>query len=367
MRWTSLFEGLSWIVSLPPIAITLSNSELGRVAVGAFGPPAGTTLVQWLGVASLLVGGSALSTKSPRLIGLAGATFLSLGTAAYQHRDFTTRDVKFPGNNIEIAATIYEPRDHAVHPAVVLVPGSAPFKRGFYSLWAERFAKNGTVVIVPDKRGVGGTGGNFEHENNGSKANLDLLAGDAVAALDYAVKIPTIDTTRLGLFGLSQAGWTAPMAALRSSHAKFLLLITSPTVSVREEGAWSRMRGDDDNGGAAILTREVAERAMDTIKVGGVDARTRLGALSIPGLWLFGADDNSMPTRKSVGVLDSLRILGKPYLSVTFNRAGHLIATRKGSLLPHTVPSAWNLMYDWVANPGNIPRAEKNLRNLGKK
>src|SRR5205085_1311535 len=96
-----------------------------------------------------------------------------------------------------------------------------------------------------------------------------------------------------------------------------------------------------------------ADRAMDTVRIGGVDARTRLGALTIPGLWLFGANDNSIPTRKSVSVLDSLRALGQPFVSLTFNDAGHLLATRRRSLLPHATQSSWDFMYNWISNPGN--------------
>jgi dipeptidyl aminopeptidase/acylaminoacyl peptidase len=229
----------------------------------------------------------------------------------------------------------------------VLVPGSAPLKRGFYSLWAEQLAKRGVVVVVPDKRGVGGTGGTVERNNNTSKANLELLASDAVSALEFAAKLSTVDSTRLGLFGLSQGGWVAPMAAVRSNRARFLLFITSPTVSVREEGAWSRMRGDDKE--SARYSRADAERMMDTVSVGGVDARSRLGALDIPGLWLFGAEDNSIPTRKSVAVLDSLRRLGKPFQSATFPDAGHVLFTKKGGLIPHIAPSSWDTIGRWLA------------------
>lgn len=88
---------------------------------------------------------------------------------------------------------------------------------------------------------------------------------------------------------------------------------------------------------------------MDTVSVGGVDARTRLGALTIPGLWLFAAEDNSIPTRKSVAVLDSLRAGGKAFKSVTFPNAGHLLFTRKGSVLPHVAPSSWGQIDRWIA------------------
>ena len=119
----------------------------------------------------------------------AGLVLAALATVLFvfaRSRDVRRRDVTFEGNGISIAATIYEPLTQGQHPAVVFVPGSAPFKRGLYALWAEHLARLGVMSIVPDKRGVGGTGGAFERDNNSSKANLELLAGDAVAALVYA-------------------------------------------------------------------------------------------------------------------------------------------------------------------------------------
>jgi uncharacterized protein len=219
-------------------------------------------------------------------------------------------------------------------------------RRGFYALWAEHLARQGLVVLVPDKRGVGGTGGHFERENNSSLTNLSVLAQDVVAALDFAVTESSVDTTRLGLFGLSQAGWVAPMAALRSPRARFAIMLTAPTVSVREEGAWSDLRGDDQT--AASRSLRDAERIVDTIAAGGVDARSRLRALAIPGLWLFGDGDNSIPSRKSVAVLDSLRAVGKPFQSAVFPRSGHLLITREGGLLPHVADGSWETIRQWL-------------------
>jgi uncharacterized protein len=346
MGWKATLEGLNWVVVLPAVVLAIARPDAGDLALGAFGPPATATLSRWLLLGGTLATGTAFWTRSPRVIGLAAAAAISFGRTAYSHRGVSTRDVTFPGSDITIAATVYEPRSFGPHPAVVFVHGSAPLRRGFYSLWAEHLARQGMVVVVPDKRGVGGTGGAFERDNNSSRANLELLASDAAAALDFASQVSAVDTSRLGLFGISQAGWVAPIAASRSNRARFLLLVTAPTVSVREEGVWSRLRGDDQR--RADLSRDAADRVMDTVSAGGVDARSRLTTLTIPGLWLFGADDNSIPTRKSVAVLDSLRRLGKRFQAMTFPASGHLLLTRKGGVLPHVTSSAWTDMDRWI-------------------
>jgi dienelactone hydrolase len=354
MGWKPVLEGLSWVVLVPAVVMAVAHPDVGELGLGAFGPPAPTALSRWLMIGGALAAVTALSTRTPRAVILTTAAVLSVGAVTYRHRDVSTRNVTFPGSDITIAATVYEPRTPGTHAAVVLVPGSAPLRRGFYSLWAERLAQSGTVVVVPDKRGVGGTGGTLERNNNSSRANLELLASDVTSALDFTARVATVDTTRLGLFGLSQAGWVAPIAAMRSTRARFLLLVTAPTVSVREEGVWSRMRGDDQRN--ATYAPEAAEHVMDTASVGGVDARPRLGSLTIPGLWLFAADDNSIPTRKSVAVLDSLRGVGKHFAAVTFPKTGHLLMTRNGRLLPHIAPASWDSIYRWISTTVGRPQ-----------
>jgi dipeptidyl aminopeptidase/acylaminoacyl peptidase len=350
MGWKGVGEGLSWVVVVPAVFLALAHPDVGELGLGAFGPPASTTLSRWLILGSALAGGIAFAARSPRVGALGGAALLSFGIARYEHRHVSTRDVRFDGRGIAVAATVYEPRRPGRHPAVVLVPGSAPLKRGFYSLWADQLARRGVVVVVPDKRGVGGTGGTFERNNNSSRANLELLASDVVSALDFAAQLSNIDTTRLGLFGLSQAGWVAPMAAVRSDRARFMILVTSPTVSVREEGVWSDLRGDDSR--AATLSIDAAQAVIDTVRAGGVDARSRLAALTIPALWLFGANDNSIPTKKSVAVLDSLRSLGKPFEFVVYPETGHLLITRRQSLIPHIHRESWDAVDRWLATVG---------------
>jgi dienelactone hydrolase len=345
-RWQTLVGGASWVVTVPAILLATTHLEIGELGLGAFGRPASITLGHWLVIGAVLAGACAARVRSYRMLSLCGATLLSLGVHIYRHHAYSTREVAFPGDGITIAATVYEPRASGRHPAVVLVHGSAPLKRGFYSMWAERLARAGIVVVVADKRGVGDTGGTFERNNNTSKANLDLLASDVVAALDFAATQSSVDTTRLGLFGLSQAGWVAPMAAVRSQRARFMVLITAPAVSVREEGVWSDLRGDDTQ--SATYTAARAEAVVDTVRAGGVDARSRLGQLDIPGLWFFGGDDNSIPTRKSVAVLDSLRGLGKSFQSVVYPNAGHLLFTRRQVIVPKPVAESWDAMTGWI-------------------
>ena len=349
-------ETLAWVLVVPAALVAFLYADALQLAFGAFGPPPRIMVERLISIGTVAAAialwgyrhnhdGQTGKSALLRIAILASIAAIAYIVILVRGRDITTRNVVFRGSSIDIAATIYAPRTMGRHPAVVFVPGSAPLKRGFYSLWAEKLARSGIVSIVPDKRGVGGTGGQFERHDNTSQANLDLLAGDAVAALNFAVGLPNVDSACVGLFGLSQGGWVAPIAATRSTRARYLMMVTAPAVSVHEEGVWSRLRGDDHEG--ATMSREAAERVIDTVTPRGVDARTSLAALSIPQLWLFGSDDNSIPTGRSVAVLDSLRSGGKPIETRTFARTGHILFTRAGGVLPHAVDSSWQAIDAW--------------------
>ena len=53
----------------------------------------------------------------------------------------------------------------------------------------------------------------YEGEQSVSEKNISLLADDAVSALEALASHPSLKGVPLGLTGISQAGWIAPLAA----------------------------------------------------------------------------------------------------------------------------------------------------------
>jgi len=53
-------------------------------------------------------------------------------------------------------------------------------------------------------------------------------ATEVLAAVEALRQRPEIDPNRIGLWGISQGGWVAPMAAVRSTDVAFLILVSSP-------------------------------------------------------------------------------------------------------------------------------------------
>lgn len=127
------------------------------------------------------------------------------------------REVTIPNGDIRLAGTLILPPGRGPHPAVVYVQGSGPETRRIPRYVADFLAYHGVAVLVSDKRGTGGSTGNW---NGLSHADW---ASDVEAELDFLRQQPGVDSTRLGLLGNSEGGFVVPMVAARRSDVRFLV------------------------------------------------------------------------------------------------------------------------------------------------
>jgi uncharacterized protein len=109
---------------------------------------------------------------------------------------------------------------------VILVHGNDPETRqmGFIIPF---FVCNGINVISYDQRGVGESAGNWFL--NGPSQRAD----DVAAIYDAMRSDPHVDSHRIGIWGFSNGGWTAPLVALHRPTA-FMILKSAPTESLAE-------------------------------------------------------------------------------------------------------------------------------------
>lgn len=129
-------------------------------------------------------------------------------------------EVRFANGEVQLAGTLIRPSTGEKHPAVILVHGSGPQNREFILPFARFLVRRGIAVLGYDKRGVGGSSGDW------NTASFEDLAGDVVAAVDYLKRRRDIDGTQIGLLGVSQAGWIMPLAAVRATGLAFLISIS---------------------------------------------------------------------------------------------------------------------------------------------
>jgi len=75
---------------------------------------------------------------------------------------------------------------------------------------------------------VGGSTGDWR------TASLNDFAQDVVAAVQVLKSRKEIDPKRIGVFGASQGGWVAPLAAVQSRDISFVISVSGPGVSPAE-------------------------------------------------------------------------------------------------------------------------------------
>jgi pimeloyl-ACP methyl ester carboxylesterase len=296
--------------------------------------------------------------------------------------------VTFRSGDLELAGTLFLPPGSEPAPAVVLIHGSGPTDRWDLEPIAEVFAGLGIAALAYDKRGVG--------ESDGSEFawrdfSLHALASDAAAGLTFLRGRSDMDREHLGIFGVSQGGWVAPLAARSSGDARFMVLMSASVTTIAEDNVFERAARLRSEGFTEAEIEEARAMHLVDLEVSrtgtGFEEFVRLwnenlqkrwfrrvytGAQpmppddphrlwyrtvmdfdpvpllqesSVPAIWLFGDPDidRFAPVRQSADALEALRAGGKEYEIHLFPGADHSLQLPGGQAAPFRSPLA-----DWL-------------------
>jgi pimeloyl-ACP methyl ester carboxylesterase len=234
-------------------------------------------------------------------------------------------NIGFSSQGVTLAGSIAFPADQPIRAAVVFVHGSGKQSRNLGL--AELFASKGVAALVYDKRGAGQSGGEYEGNQSVSGMNVALLADDAAAALQALANNPALKGVPVGFAGISQAGWIAPLAATKTKQARFLLMWSGPVCKVSEEDIYSKFTADQDGVAPPPYATALAARTEPYIWPDflgrDTDSAEDLGQLTIPGFFIFGGRDGSIPVDLSLQKLQALQIEGHAYDYTVFLGLGH--------------------------------------------
>ena len=100
--------------------------------------------------------------------------------------------------------------------------------RDFLDPWVGFFVSQGLAVLSYDKRGVRGSTGDWK------RSDFHDLAGDVLAGIGLLRRHADVDPRRIGVFGISQGGWIAPLVASRDSGVAFIILHAGSGLPVAE-------------------------------------------------------------------------------------------------------------------------------------
>lgn len=303
-------------------------------------------------------------------------------------------DINFTNGDVKLAGSLISPKTSGKHPAIILIHASGAEDREYLLPFARFLVRRGFAVLGYDKRGVGGSSGDWR------AASFQDLAGDVVAAFRYLKTRPDIDAEHIGLLGWSQAGWVMPIAAVSAPDIAFLISISGaaiPTEQTTIDQAQNEMT-------ARGMKRETVDEIIGLMKLQYQFARTgqgweeyanareklaaRLGRppdqfpatrddpfwgtirrqfiydpaptlrqLRVPVLALFGELDNNILAAKNAAAWDAALTAGgnKDYTLRILPKANHLmLEARAGNnsempSLQRFVPTYYSTVRDWLA------------------
>ena len=139
-------------------------------------------------------------------------------------------------------------------PLAVLVHGSEDYSGVDSYPMQYLLPARGVAVFVYDKRGTGGSEGEYTQD-------FHALAGDAIAALAEARCLHAAGFSRAGFVGASQGGWIAPLAASRSDadYAVALFGLAENALAEDREQVMDELRAKGHGDEVLAQAREVTD------------------------------------------------------------------------------------------------------------
>lgn len=297
------------------------------------------------------------------------------------HSAFRSADVTIETGAVTLAGTLLAPLDETPAPAVIIVPGSGAATRdgswNMYRSIGEYLAERGIAVLLYDKRGVGGSTGDWKSET------FDERAQDVAAMVEFLKSREEIDPNRIGLIGHSQGAYIAPLVVAEySSDVKFVVMLAGSGEKVwdqiltneRAELTGNNFSESDVNEKVASLEKQLqfiqqvqipcrALKAHYLCFVLDYDPAPALEKLTVPTLALYAELDTQVPPDVNIPLVESaLAIAGNTDATIyTFEKANHWFAPAEigtttemrkmmeGNDGYEFVPGFLEMIGDWIA------------------
>jgi hypothetical protein len=160
----------------------------------------------------------------------------AMGTRSFGSQEANVEEIRFRSGRFRVVGDLRMPDGEGPHPAIIMVHGDgAATRHGAvpFTPMIEIFLRNGYAVFSWDKPGTGGSTGEFD-EGHTITGRAQIL----VDGIEVLVGHPQIDPGRIGLWGISQAGWVMPMALDLSENVAFMVVVSGGAEDSIEQMAY---------------------------------------------------------------------------------------------------------------------------------
>jgi pimeloyl-ACP methyl ester carboxylesterase len=168
--------------------------------------------------------------EAGRIVGLEIVT-ADVASRTARRAPLRVEEVQWMSGETRIAGTLVLPSGDGPFPLIIAQPGSSWQTRyNEHAMFtALTFAAHGIAGLAYDKRGFGGSGG--EQLVAFTKTASDLAAAVEAMRLRF-----DLNPQHIGVFGLSQGGWIAPLANTMTKGIRYLVLVgAAGTTPARQE------------------------------------------------------------------------------------------------------------------------------------
>jgi pimeloyl-ACP methyl ester carboxylesterase len=165
----------------------------------------------------------------------ASLAFLLLASGCGQAQQ-SVEEIAFQSGSFHLVGDLQLPDSRGVHPVVVFVHGDGPNNRTSgvtYPPIMARMLRAGYATFAWDKPGTGESTGRIDRQHLMEQRAQIVL--DAIAVLQSR---SDIDANRIGLWGISQAGYVMPLVVDRSEDVAFVIAVSCPGEPGVEQGAY---------------------------------------------------------------------------------------------------------------------------------
>jgi pimeloyl-ACP methyl ester carboxylesterase len=227
--------------------------------------------------------------------------------------DLVYEEIEFANGDLQLTGMFFVPEGAGPFPTAVIIHGSGPsFRRNtWYLSVAEYLQQAGIAVVLPDKRGC--------EKSEGEWRGRDFfeLATDTAAAVQWVRQQELFEASGVGLIGMSQGGWIAPIVAAEDPELAFVVSMSGSTVPVacqihHEElhniahFTWMPV--------ARMVARFSSKMVLDMDHVrayADFDPLPLWRRVTAPAFFAFGEGDENVPVEESIEVLRSQGIAGQ--------------------------------------------------------